>query len=163
MKYYKLYDPEFDKDPSFLELDKEYYCLRKVTDVAGNLINTSIEIQDEFGLPEGSYSDCLEYLTEEISKEKFEEVWQKSTEKYQKNWAELKSGLKIGQPISAKIICFYPQGILHDIGLGFYGMADYHLCRAFFGSEKMYPQHALNLQVRGFDEVNMWVEMEIIN
>ncbi len=162
MKYYRLFNPEFDEYPSFLELDEQYYCLRKITDVAGNLINTSVQINDKFGLPEGSYADCLEYLTDEINQEAFEEIWQKSTQKYQKKWEELKSKLKIGQPILAKIICFYPQGIILDIGLKFYGIADYKACRAFFKSEKMYPQQILNLQVSGFDNVNMWVTMELI-
>ena len=161
-KYYKLYDVEYDVYPKYVEFDEEYYCLRQITQVGNALINTSIDVESEFGLPEGSFNNCLEFLTTEISKHTFEELWEISKKPYLSKWETLKKELSIGQSLQGQIVCFYPQGILLDIGKKFYAIANYDDCKAFFGTKKLYPKEVLLLQVGGFDNLNMWVELKII-
>lgn len=159
MKYYYLYDPEFDLYPSYLELDEEYYATRQVAEIQGEWQNTSLVFTDNFFLPEGSWRENLENLTEEVSAEIFEKFWEKSFEKHLQDWEKLKSQLKIGQKIKGEIVVFYPQGVILDLGEKFYGIANYQQCKNALGAKKMYPKTAASLEIIGFDEVNKWVSV----
>lgn len=159
--YYLLNDPEFDKYPRYIELDQAYYCLREIVDFGGECKNTSLYIEDEFFISEGSWEECLGDIEDyQISKEVFEEKWQLSLKNHLAKWHSLKARLAIGQFIKAKIVVFYPQGIILDMGECFYGIADYELCKENFGLEKIKIHQLLDLKVVGFDEVNLWVRVE---
>ena len=158
-KYYKINDAEFDMYPTYIELDDDYYCLRQITQVNDTFINTSIAVEGDFFLPEGSFNDCLEFLTDEISKQTFEELWEASKKPYLSEWKALKQEFQIGQQVNGQIVCFYPQGIILDIGKKFYAIANYDTCKVFFGTKKLYPKQVLSLQIANFDNLNMWIQL----
>lgn len=145
----------------FMELDEELYCFRAIYQNDKNLISTNIQIENsEYGLPEGSFSHCLEDLTA-ITQREFLELWSKATLLYADSWNKLKAKLVIGDKINAKIICFYPQGIILEIWQLFCAIANYDECRNHFGGDKMYPREEIALKIEGFDDDNLWVRLKI--
>jgi ribosomal protein S1 len=157
-KYYKYNDEE--NVICFLELDEELYCERAIYDIDGNFVSTNLTIEDEkYFLPEGSFIDCLESLTQTTQKE-FLDIWNKVTFPHLKNWDKLKIELEIGQIINANILCFYPQGIILNIGQEFYAIADYGECKNKFGADKMHPNEKLEFTIGEFDNNNLWVKLK---
>lgn len=163
--YYHFDDPDYDDYPSYIELAPDYYCLRKISDLGDTLKNTSLHVNDEMCvLPEGSWAEHLEYMKHhQISAHTFDEKWQLSKKPYLSAWQTLKTKYVIGQCVQAKIVVFYPQGIVLDWGERFYGIAPYELCKQTFGADAMYPNHHLALCLVGFDEVNFWAEFRPSN
>jgi hypothetical protein len=158
-KYYKyIYE---ENVTCFMELDEELYCFRAIYQNEENLISTNIQIEkSKYGLPEGSFIDCLEHLTVTTQKE-FLDIWNKVVSSNLDSWNKLKSELVIGDKINAKIICFYPQGIILEIGQLFCAIANYDECRNHFGGDKMYPREEIALKIEGFDDDNLWIKLKI--
>jgi len=160
-KYYKYTDTDTDNVDCFLELDKEFYCLRAIYNIGKEYISTNLTIEDErYFLPEGSFSDSLEYMTETTEAE-FLEKWGSATLPHLENWEKLKIELATGQRIQSKILCFYPQGIVCEIGKAFYGIANYNECESYFGSDKMCVGERLDLIISEFDNDNLWIKLQI--
>lgn len=82
--------------------------------------------------------------------------------RHQSAWQHLKNTLKINTIITARIVCFYPQGVMLDIGQGFYGVADYQACKDKLGADKLYPHHTLDVAVRAFMDEYLWVKVAVI-
>ncbi|MFK8298757.1 hypothetical protein ACI76O_10020 [Capnocytophaga cynodegmi] len=158
-KYYKFFNKELDLYPKFIELDKDYYCTRQIVQKNNTLINSSIDVEGKFFLPEGSFKDYLEFLTEEITQNQFEELWQLSKIPYLQHWEDLKQSDYIGKKVNGRLICLYPQGIIFDIGQKFYAIANYDVCKAIFGTEKLYPQQILLFQITNFDNLHLWIQL----
>lgn len=141
----------------YLELDDELYCLRAVTEYKDSLINSSVAVEhDDCSLPEGDFKDSLGRMTE-IEKTEFFEAWNKSTLPYAEKWNVFKAKKIIGERVDAEIICFYPQGVILNIGEQFYCLADYQECENILGAGKMYAKEKLRLTVLGFDNDNLWL------
>ncbi len=160
MKYYKYIDSEAEEERIvYNEFDNEYYCLRAVYEENEKLASTSfVDEAYQHILPEGSMSDCIDMLGDEIDSTEFEEKWEQALSPYQKEWNAIKDKYTVGQSITATISCFYPQGIILNIDdEKFHGVADYEKSKTHFGNDKMYPQQPLEMNVEGFDDKNMWV------
>lgn len=158
-KYYKYIDEE--NVICFLELDEELYCERSIYNIGEKFVSTNLTIEDEkYFLPEGSFIDSLEHLTESTERE-FKDNWNKVILPYLDSWSKLKSELVIGHRINAEIICFYPQGIILEIGQAFYAIANYNDCEKHFGTDKMYPHKKIDLTIEEFDNDNLWVKLKI--
>lgn len=160
MKYYKYIDSESEEERIvYNEFDNEYYCLRAIYEEQGKLVATNIVYEDyQYILPEGSMSDCIDMLGEEIDSTEFEKKWQQALSLYQKEWNIFKEKYIIGQNITTTINCFYPQGIILNIDHEkFHGIADYEKSKIHFGEEKMYPKEQLEMKIESFDHQNMWI------
>ena len=157
-KYYRYTDDE--NVTCFLELDEELYCERAIYDIGGKLVSTNLTVEDEkYFLPEGSFKDSLEHLTETTQKE-FIKNWDKVISPYLDSWEKLKSKLVIGQRINTEIVCFYPQGIILEIGKAFYAIANYKDCEKQFGKDNMYPHKKIDLTIEEFDNDNLWIKLK---
>ncbi|MDI9341887.1 MAG: hypothetical protein QM534_15050 [Sediminibacterium sp.] len=144
----------------FLELDKGFYCERALYDVGGKYINTNLIIEhDNYFLPEGSFCDSLGHLTV-ISQTDFMDVWNKMVSPYLDYWDKLKLELIIGQKIKGEIICFYPQGVILDIGKTFHAIANYDECEKRLGKKCMYPGNKIELSIDEFDNDNLWIKLK---
>ena len=141
------------------EYDEEYYCIRAIFEEDQKLFTTNF-IYDEYILPEGSFIDELEYLGEKISESEFNKIWKNSLEAFLAEWNEIKDRYKIGKKIEAKIICIYPQGIICDIGEKYHGITNYNECKIKYGTKYLYPKNKMEMEIIGYDENNMWVELK---
>lgn len=158
-RYFKYADEE--EVFCYVELDEALYCLRAVYEVGEGFINTSLQVEHGiYILPEGSFKDSIDAITE-IEKAAFDDVWSQSVQPYLGSWHELRASIKAGEKVAGKIICFYPQGVVLNIGQLFYGIADYEECKGYLGAEKMYPAQGIELVVAGWDEGNMWVRLKV--
>lgn len=158
-EYYKYIDEE--NVICFLELDEDFYCERAIYDISGIFISTNLRIEDEkYFLPEGSCIDSLEYFTKSTQIE-FIDNWNKAISPSLDSWRKLKSELIIGDKINAEIICFYPQGIILEIGKPFYAIANTNECKKRFGTQEMYPNKKFELTIDEFDDANLWVKLKI--
>lgn len=158
-RYYNFSDENFDLCQKYFELDKDYYCTRQIVHKNDTFINSSIEVEGEFFLPEGSFKSELAFLTEEITQKQFEELWKHSKIPYLQSQEALKQSVYIGNIINGRLICFYPQGIIFDVGQNFYAIADYEVCKAIFGLDKLYPQQIFPFQVTDFDDLHLWIRL----
>lgn len=159
-KYYRLHDDAYDIFPRYIEIDENGYALREVVEFTSEIKNTSLCIDDDFFLSEGNWAEVLEEIQKnEVSSSVFEEKWELSKEKYLSEWEKIKQKLAIGQALEAKIVCFYPQGIILDCGEKFFGIAPYDFCEKHFGKSQMYPKNTLKLQLNGFDEMHFWIKL----
>lgn len=110
-KYYKLHDDEYDIFPRYIEIDEKCYALREVVEFPAQTKNTSLCIDDNFFLSEGSWEKVLEEIQEnEISPALFEEKWEKSKEKHFSAWEEIKRKFTIGHVIERKNSVFLSAG-----------------------------------------------------
>ena len=57
---------------------------------------------------------------QEVSAETFHAYWWLSLEERWPQWQSLQQSLTMGQELTVKIMCFYPQGVIADVGLEFY-------------------------------------------
>lgn len=161
-RYYKYKHKELGElHYSYYELDHELYCLRAVYETDNALINTNLTIEDsKYFLPEESFEESLHEITA-ISYVEFLKKWKKSIFSHIKNWLKLTNELQPEDTITAKIVCFYPQGIILDINKPFYAIANYDKCRTHFGYNKMQPNQLLDMKVVSFDDENMWVKLGV--
>ena len=97
---------------------------------------------------------------QEVSADVFHSYWRLSLEKQWPQWLALQQNLALGQELTAKIVCFYPQGVIADVGLDFYAWLDYDECLAWVGKENMRPMHEMVACVSGFDNENLWIKLK---
>ncbi len=143
----------------YLELDEACYCLRAIYKTNNRLFNTYLDVEHElYILPEGSLKDSLQFMTPS-SKTEFDALWSESMLPYESAWNKLKMKYKVGDIVNARILCFYPQGIISNFGEDFNALSDYKACEAKFGKEKMYPHHEIELYISGFDDFNKIIRL----
>lgn len=160
MNYYKHSEIVLGKlEHSYFELDNDMICMRAVYKVDNEIFNTSIHVdKSNYTLPEGSFDQTNKLV--QIDEAEFQKIWRQSTLPYTQDWSLLKTKRKKGDTIVGSIVCFYPQGVILNLGLQFFGLADYDHCKNLLGADKMYPGNKLSLIVQGFDDVNMWIKLE---
>ncbi|EHO14616.1 hypothetical protein [Myroides odoratimimus] len=143
---------------SYYEVSEEGYYLRSVTNHNGCWTNSYIEIRDqEFFLPEALLEEEDKGFLNEISHEEFLDQWSQSKVPYEEHWAVFKK--ELGDQVEGEIVCFYPQGVMVDIGSSFYGLADYHQCLSVLSREKMCPGTVAHFKVDGIEEENFLVHL----
>ena len=157
--YYKYFDEELNRQ-CYFELDRELYCLRAVFEQHGLRFSTNFIYKDfQYQLPEGRYEEYLEEMTK-ISYQQFHDEWHQSLSPYYDDWVSLKSQLEVGNQIKGTIICFYPQGVIIGFQNKFHGISSYDRCKEKVGEDHMYPNESLDFKITGFDDENMWIDME---
>lgn len=157
MNTYYRYRIEEDDSVHHVELDHELYCLRSISSVQGTYRTSNILVEGHF-LPEGSFEDALEELTA-IEKSEFESVWKIALKQYRQEWVKIKEVVYPGRILSAKIVCFYPQGVIMDIDARFVGILSMDDCKRVFGEDYQYPGNKNEFKVAGFVEEQMWVTL----
>lgn len=143
-----------------IELDNELYCERAIYKTGEQFITTNLSIKNEkYFLPEGSFKDCFEQL-KEITQQHFTDIWNSIIEHNLVNWNKLKNELKVGQIINVEIICFYPQGVMLDIGYPFFAISNYNEFEKHLGNENMYPGIKTTVSIEDFDNKNLWIKVK---
>ncbi len=95
-----------------------------------------------------------------IPKQEFDEIWNAHLATRQEIWNQVKQTYPIGIDVQGKILIFFPQGVIVDLGGDAIGVADYKACRASTKPEFMYTRHKITAGVKDYDEVNQWVILD---
>ncbi|MEL6971264.1 MAG: hypothetical protein AAFZ63_15680 [Bacteroidota bacterium] len=151
--YYKHYFEE-DNEEQYFELDEELHCLRSMSLKEGTYKTSNMA--GDYSLSEGSFVEVLDQLTP-IEEKEFQRNWDIAIEPYRQKWEAIEEVIKSGQIITATIICFYPQGVIMDIGTDFAGLLSIADCNKVFSEEKQYPGNSAKFRVMGFEEEQMWI------
>ena len=168
MRYFHYTDTESQDQPIavYVALDDEACPLQALFGVtvakanARQWHNSSLNVNHpRHGLPEACMQEFVSEM-QEVSAEVFHSYWRLSLEKQWPQWLTLQQNLALGQSLTAKIVCFYPQGVIADVGLDFYAWLDYDECLAWVGKENMRPQHEMVACVSGFDNENLWMKLK---
>ena len=168
MRYFHYMDTESQDQPIavYVALDDEAWPLQALFGVtvaeavALQWHNSSLNVNHpRHGLPEVCMQEFVSEM-EEISAEVFHSYWRLSLEKQWPQWLALQQNLALGQSLTAKIVCFYPQGVIADVGLDFYAWLDYDECLAWAGKENMRSKHEMAACVSGFDNENLWIKLK---
>ena len=99
-----------------------------------------------------------EFLSFEIAKQEFEDIWNRVLSITTELWNQCKLNHLIGDTLNSKALMFYPQGTLVDIGESFFGLLDNLKYRERVGELRLQIQ----TRILGFDEMNRWVILELI-
>ncbi|GAA4841669.1 hypothetical protein [Algivirga pacifica] len=160
MKYYKYIWEEEDRVTNLLELDDEYFCYRAIFLGEKEAFSTNkISQDDPYFLPEGSFEEVLDEL-EEISTEEFISTWKKVNKNLTTHLKRIKTTFYKGKRVKARVLCFYPQGVIFDCEEAFNGIGNYEDCLAEFGYKRMYPNQVFELIVSAIDEENLMIQLE---
>lgn len=96
-----------------------------------------------------------------ITQEEFEEVWSASLKSMGELWQRQKSLHPVGQRVEGAIEAFFPQGTLITLAnTGAVGLTDTGELKLSGKPQWIYPQHIVQAVVKGYDEVNQWIELE---
>ncbi len=159
MKYYKYWDEESPIDGGFTYLETDGgYAIRQITVHADRFFASNVRYP-HWGLclAEGHVNyDSIDKVTL-ISKNEFDEIWQKHLLQHRSQWNKAKQVCRIGSKVEGSIVIFFPQGVIIDLGDDVLGVADYKECKASTKPEFMYPKHKVTAIVEGYDKVNQWV------
>ena len=168
MRYFHYMDTESQDEPIavYVALDDEGWPLQALfgdTVAKANAWrwhNSSLCVNHpRHALPEACMQEFVSEM-EEVGAETFRSYWRLSLEEMWPQWLALQQNLRIGQELTAKIMCFYPQGVIADVGLEFYAWLDYDECLAWVGKENMRPKHEMAACVSGFDNENLWITLK---
>ncbi|MBI5929478.1 MAG: hypothetical protein HY862_09225 [Chloroflexi bacterium] len=96
----------------------------------------------------------------EITKQEFDDIWNAHLATRQEIWNQVKQIYPIDIEVQGKILIFFPQGVMVDLGDDAVGIADYKACRASNESEFMYPRHKITAVVKDYDETNQWIILD---
>lgn len=161
LKYFKHIWEE-DQVINLVELDEELICHRAIFIENNDTYTTNVvSKQDKFFLPEGSFEGVIDQL-EEISSGEFISAWSLANKDLALNLERIKSDFRIGKLVKARVICFYPQGVIFDCDDSFNGIAKYDDCLAEFGQAKMYPDVWFDLIVSGIDQENLMIQLQTL-
>ena len=168
MHYFHYMDTESQDEPIavYVALDDEAWPLQALFSVkvaqtnAWQWHNSSLNVNHpRHALPEACMQECVSDM-QEVSAETFHCYWRLSLEERWPQWQSLQQSLTMGQEMTAKIMCFYPQGVIADVGLEFYAWLDYDACEAWVGKENMRPTHEMAAYLSGFDNENLWITLK---
>ncbi|MEM1320997.1 MAG: hypothetical protein AAGG75_12160 [Bacteroidota bacterium] len=162
-KYYK-YKVKIDKVDGLhlLELDEEFYCCRAIfIDEHGSYTTNFIKNDDDrYYLPEGNLEEAISSF-QVIPKSVFDMTWSNALKLCSEDWSKHKKEIaKKNQIFKGYIVCFYPQGVIVNIGFKYFGIIDYERCLEVVGKHQMYPGHHFKCEVADFDDENMWFQLK---
>ena len=140
------------------EVDADGYVLRQVFVDDDQIVATNRDHAD-FRLSEAvvSVNDYADYSGGLISADDFAALWQQACEPSTAAWRSVTSTVKIGQVLDCRIHCFYPQGAILDLGMDFWGLADYDKTCEIVGTNRCYPGTAVRCIVGGFGDEDQWL------
>jgi hypothetical protein len=160
MRYFKYFDDYIIKNGvRYIEIDENGTSFREVT-FNGEIFVVSNILYPSQGMiiSDQPYKEVEEIEDlEKVSKDEFEEIWNKSLLLNKVKWTFSKLNYPINSEVSASLMCFYPQGVILHLGFGVLGIADYQECKNSTISENMYPNHKVTARVSGYDEQNQWI------
>jgi ribosomal protein S1 len=144
---------------SYFEIDNDGGYCRSITNAAGILYSSAMDIEhSSFFLPEARFEEADARYMSKIDQMSFDAIWQKKQASFKKEWEESKRQWKVGTVIKARIVCFYPQGVILFIDSLFYVLVpSYDALKTKIGLANMYPQQEVYVEVIGFDETNNWL------
>ena len=128
MHYFHYMDTESQDEPIavYVALDDEAWPLQALFSVkvaqtnAWQWHNSSLNVNHpRHALPEACMQECVSDM-QEVSAETFHSYWRLSLKERWPQWQSLQQSLMVGQELTAKTMCFYPQGVIADVGLEFY-------------------------------------------
>jgi len=142
------------------------YAMRQVLISDGELIgsNRKDEIFDYF-LAEGKMVIDELNITDEnfeiITEREFEEVWLKHCESYKDEWEKSKIKFNIGMQVQGEVEVLYPQGIIVKLDENTIAITDYDDCLNNSSVTSICPRQNVADQVKGYNEKNMWIVLQM--
>jgi hypothetical protein len=154
MNYFK---GQFDQDTFLFEVDDEYYCLRQINILANHTILTSNKKYDDlhFTLSEKPIIDFIDELSL-TSKDEFEHYWSASNIQEAIAFEKIKERYLIGEPVTCKIECFYPQGVIMSNTDALF-IINRNQLEKYYGEESVRPHFQVNCTVEKYDYINLWI------
>jgi len=136
----------------FAPFDNEWVALRQIEADGERFLTSNLPTQMA-GLCDQTLANLDSDLPcAEITREDFEDVWDRALFATTESWHQFKATHPIGTLLPANAIGFYPQGVLAEIDSPFFGLLDYVEYRSRFGD----PGHRVQTRIIGFDEKYRW-------
>ena len=136
----------FENEKSWLELNDLSIAIRQV--VLDEDSRVSISCREDC-LAEGIIvPDDMEGICKDISKNKFQEVWESALMPYTVEWLKSKKKYHVGKLIKGVCKYFYPQGAVVK-------GEDY--VAIYKGEKKLSVNELVEIQIIDYDEENLWL------
>jgi hypothetical protein len=160
MKYYKYADDYgfVDDGITHLEVDNGW-AIRQIT-VNDDVVYASNVSYPPWGLRLADQSVDFDEIDEviPISKQEFDEIWNKHLRQRQDFWEQAKTAYQIGRTVQGYIEIFFPQGVIVNLGKSVLGVANPQECRASIPPQlPLSSFHKITAVVTGYEEVNQWL------
>jgi hypothetical protein len=147
MKYIFI---NYNDEQYWIEIGNDGYALRQIIIEPNSEIHVSCS---EDCLAEGIINAGeLDGKIQLVEQDAFESRWNNATAGKRKNWEDIKMMYPIGKEVECRVKYSYPQGWILELGqwLG--------VCK---GSLTFQPEQMIFGHINGYDDVNMWLCVEV--
>lgn len=169
MIYYKYRDKEslIGDGTRYIEAD-EGWSVREVTVSSGAYFGSNVKYPCWdlcMADCQTNYNELLadepsQFEIQEITEREFEQVWNEHLNQNEGRWRLAKHAFPIGKQVRGRIVVFYPQGVIVDLGDSVLGVANLADCNSSVANEILSTGHHLSATVAGYDDKYQWLVLE---